>query len=160
MTRARSFQRIFNRILHHNRIVIGGALLLSVTAMMAARSPLTKNKTIEATSRSTVMQSVTALSSFVSAGSDRLPRVLITIRPTGFDPSEASIPQGKFLLAVDNKSGLDVVTLRLTREGDARETRWSLEGAKLREKLSLAAGTYVLTEAAHPEWRSSLTVLQ
>src|SRR5438132_321240 len=34
---------------------------------------------------------------------------LITIRPTGFDPSEIRLGVGRFTLAVDNKSGLDGV---------------------------------------------------
>src|SRR5258707_9850968 len=32
---------------------------------------------------------------------------LITVRPTGFEPKEITRPPGRFLLGVDNKSGLD-----------------------------------------------------
>ena len=158
MTRARFSKITTTRILHHNRIVIGCALLLSVAAIMTARSRSPQTENVAAPGGSAT-HSATALSSLVIAASDRLPRLLITLRPTGFDPSETSLSDGRFLLAVDNKTGLDAVVLRLTREGDTRETRWSLEGAKLREKVSLPAGTYVLTEAAHSEWRCRLTIL-
>jgi len=32
---------------------------------------------------------------------------LITVTPTGFEPSELTRPKGRFLLAIDNQSGLD-----------------------------------------------------
>lgn len=73
---------------------------------------------------------------------DRLQSELITIRPTGFDPTEIRRAQGRFLLAVDNKSGLDEVTLQLTHEGGSRVREVHLPPGQLkwREKLNLPPG--------------------
>src|SRR5712671_843197 len=57
---------------------------------------------------------------------------LITIRPTGFDPAEIRLTDGQFRIAVDNKSGLDEVTLRLTREGGARVRELRLPPGQLK----------------------------
>ena len=88
------------------------------------------------------------------ARSSQIRTELITIRPTGFDPTEIRLTDGQFRIAVDNKSGLDEVTLRLTREGGARvrEMRLPLGQLKWREKLNLLDGRYALTEATHPAW--------
>src|ERR1044072_1082986 len=41
---------------------------------------------------------------------------LITVTTTGFEPSELTRPKGKFLLAIDNQSGLDEVEFYFERE--------------------------------------------
>lgn len=85
---------------------------------------------------------------------------LITIRPAGFDPTEITLTDGHFRIAVDNKSGLDEVTLRLTREGGARVRglRLSPEQHKWREKIVLPPGSYLLTAVGHPNWLCRITV--
>jgi hypothetical protein len=85
---------------------------------------------------------------------------LITILPTGFDPTEIRVADGQFRIAVDNKSGLDDVTLRLTHEGGARVREMRLPPGQLkwREKLNLPDGTYVLTESNHAHWRCRIVV--
>jgi len=95
-----------------------------------------------------------------AAQSSQMRTELITIRPTGFDPSEIRLTDGQFRIAVDNKSGLDEVTLRLTREGGARmrEVRLPPGQLKWREKLDLPDGTYLLTEANHANWRCRIIV--
>src|SRR6267378_2420059 len=71
-----------------------------------------------------------------NSGGQRMRAEIITIRPTGFDPTTITRSPGLFLLAVDNKTGLDAVTLRLTREGGnpVRETHLSPHQYKWREK--------------------------
>jgi len=91
---------------------------------------------------------------------ERPPMTLITIRPAGFDPAEVSQSSERFVLAVDNKTGLGALTLRITREGGelVREVRLSAEHPKWREKVSLSSGNYLLTEAGHADWHCRLTV--
>jgi len=86
--------------------------------------------------------------------------LLITIRPSGFDPVEVRRTEGPFLLAVDNRSGLDEVTLYLTGEGGARvrEMHLSPERSRWREKIELPPGRYLLTEGAHNNWLCRITV--
>jgi hypothetical protein len=88
---------------------------------------------------------------------DRFPRPLLTLRPTGFDPSEITQTTGAFLLAVDNKSGLERITLRVTREDGTRVTSMTSRN-KLREKIDLAPGRYVITETDHENWTCRLTI--
>jgi hypothetical protein len=84
----------------------------------------------------------------------------VTLRPTGFDPAEITRPQGEFILAVDNLSGLREVTLLLERgSGEpVRERRATPEQFKWKVRLDLRPGRYVLREAGHPEWACALTV--
>ena len=103
---------------------------------------------------------------YLSAVSDsdqkeRVQRELVTIRPTGFDPTEIRRVSGPFLLAIDNRSGSNTVTLRLSRErGDKLQdvplTRGHL---KWRERINLTTGEYSLTEENHPDWSCRITIV-
>lgn len=85
---------------------------------------------------------------------------LITITPTGFEPDQISRPQGPFILAVDNRSGLDEVGLYLERETGSRTDVQPSRKRKLawREIVDLPAGRYVLRAADHNDWRCTITV--
>jgi hypothetical protein len=90
----------------------------------------------------------------------QLPSILITISPRGFEPGAFSIPQGKFFILVENRSGLHSVNLRLDRMSvsrlyDVHVPREQLDWAEL---LDLSPGEYVLTEADHPDWACRFTV--
>ena len=158
MKSARQSTKVLNRL----RSVLLFGLLVWVA--VALRADSFSVRTIDVASSSAAGQSnrydFIDLASTTIPVVERLPRVLITIRPTGFDPAEVTLLNGRYLLAVDNKTGLDVVTLRLTREdgGELSEIQLSSERQKLRAKLTLPAGNYVLTEANHPNWRCRLTV--
>jgi hypothetical protein len=96
----------------------------------------------------------------LSANQSRLQVERITIRPTGFDPAEVARPAGRFILAVDNRSGLRELTLRLA-DGDGRrlrEVRVPREQLGWRLTLDAPAGSYVLTEVDHPDWVCRVTV--
>jgi hypothetical protein len=86
--------------------------------------------------------------------------VRITIRPTGFDPSEVVLPRGRFVLAIDNRSGLSDLTFRLDREagGRVREARMPREQLGWRSVIDPPPGLYVLTAAEHPEWACRIQV--
>lgn len=91
---------------------------------------------------------------------ERLETERVTIRPTGFEPAEITRPQGEFILAADNLSGLREVTLMLEREtGErVREQRVTVEKFKWRARLTLHPGRYLVREASHPEWVCALTI--
>jgi hypothetical protein len=84
----------------------------------------------------------------------------LLLRETGFEPARIARPAGRFLLGVDNRTGLEDVQFRLEREhGEKlREVRVNSRGRGWREPLSLPPGTYRLTEAAHPEWVCVVTI--
>src|SRR5260370_3138313 len=78
----------------------------------------------------------------------------ITITPRGFEPGEITRSGGHFLLAVDNRSGLDDVSLRLERVAGARvhEQRVSRSTGSWRGVVNLAPGSNQLAEAHQLAW--------
>ena len=84
----------------------------------------------------------------------------VTITTIGFDPDELTHAAGQVTLAVDNRSGLDEVRLRLDREGGDRLVDVLVERGQLdwHDTVTLSAGRYLLTEANHPQWTCQITV--
>lgn len=79
----------------------------------------------------------------------------ITLRPTGFEPAEVTRPAGRFLLAINDRSGQrdsSFVLRRSTgerlREFRLRETPRKFEW---REVVNLPPGSYVLSDTSNPE---------
>lgn len=91
---------------------------------------------------------------------ERVEAEVITILPTGFNPSAVTRPRGRFLILVDNRSGLDEVTLRLDQVAGhrLREVRLTKEERILRRVEDLPPGEYLLTEADHPDWACRITI--
>jgi hypothetical protein len=91
---------------------------------------------------------------------EQLEAELVTITPTGFEPGDITRPQGRFLLAIDNRSGLDEVEMYLERETGARVHSSFTRKSKLawREVLDLPPGTYVLRAAYDENWRCRITL--
>ena len=88
---------------------------------------------------------------------------VITLRPTGFEPSEITRPRGEFNLTVQNLTGLDEVTLRLDREGGSgrlHEVRTPSGRRDWRKNIDPPPGRYVLTEADHPGWICRVTITE
>jgi hypothetical protein len=90
----------------------------------------------------------------------RVEAELITLTPSGFEPSEINRTEGRFLLAVDNRSGIREITLRLERENGGRLQEIRLPIGKLdwRHWVDLPPGRYILAEAGHSEWICSITI--
>ena len=85
---------------------------------------------------------------------------VITLRPAGFERAQITRPRGLFGIAVENRSGLSDLELRLDRQGGARLNQAQLSRGKAHWKLTLdlLPGRYVLTEANHPEWSCGITI--
>ena len=85
---------------------------------------------------------------------------LVAILPTGFEPAEYTRPSGRFLLDVENRSGLDEITLQLYRETGEKLREVRVPHSKLdwSDILDLHPGSYVLTEADHPDWTCHITI--
>jgi len=85
---------------------------------------------------------------------------LITATPAGFEPAEITRPQGRFLLAIDNRSGLDEIDLYLERETGGRVNVPLSRRGKLawREVIDLPPGTYILRANNDESWRCRITV--
>ena len=85
---------------------------------------------------------------------------LITITPTGFEPAELSRPKGRFLLAIDNQSGLDEVEFYFERETGGRVNVPLSRRGKLawREIVDLPPGIYILRATNDESWRCRLNI--
>lgn len=85
---------------------------------------------------------------------------LTTLNASGFSPSELAHEAGRFHVVVRNKSGETNLDLRLDGEESSRWTeRHALgEVQGWTAEVELAAGTYTITEARHPEWVCRLSV--
>lgn len=78
----------------------------------------------------------------------------LQLKRGGFVPMEITRPAGDFLFSVSNQSGVAEIDLRLGRENGARlhEARLKRERLRWRQQVRLTPGTYLLTEANHPNW--------
>ena len=85
---------------------------------------------------------------------------LITLRPQGFVPGEITRPAGRFMIGIDNRTGLKDVEIRLIRETRIKEheVRISRNKPDWRGVVNLAPGNYELREANHPEWVCRITL--
>jgi hypothetical protein len=139
-------------------ILIASAVLLPLSGFVlgarAWRAPARSTKTlpeiVKAAPTSVVPQ---------RRGAD-IQAELITIVPHGFEPQELTRPRGRFLLMIDNRSGLETVTLRLTLEGGPRVREISVprEEPDWSEVIDLDPGRYLLTEANHSDWVCVITI--
>jgi hypothetical protein len=79
----------------------------------------------------------------------------ITLRPTGFEPAEVTRPAGRFLLAINDRSGQrDASFILLRQNGERlREVRMRDTPRKheWREIVNLPPGRYLLADSANPE---------
>ena len=95
-----------------------------------------------------------------SKPNEKIEGEIVTIRPVGFDPPEIIRAGGRFTLLVDNRSGLEGVTLRLDQEGGPRLHDVEVPREKLDwvQGVDLAPGQYLLTEANNPSWVCRITI--
>ena len=85
---------------------------------------------------------------------------LLTLRPSGFDPAEITIPNGNFMLAIDNLTYLPDLNLTLAedKKGKLKEIKIESKNRDWREEIDLKPGVYTLSEANHPRWTCRITV--
>jgi len=84
----------------------------------------------------------------------------VTLRATGFEPSEITRPAGRFLLAVDNRAGIGELRFNLIREDGLLATNSLVENKKFRVRrvVDLLPGSYSLKVVDHPDWVCALNV--
>jgi len=85
--------------------------------------------------------------------------VLVSLLPTGFEPSEITHPAGKFLFGVNNRTGLSDLRFQLIDESGrpAGEKRMVKEKV-WRKLIEPKPGRYVLRVVGYPSWRCQLTI--
>lgn len=84
----------------------------------------------------------------------------LTIRPTGFEPSEITVPAGEYFVIIQNATGLNQFALRVAREGggDLLNVRLPFRRRYWKHTVNLQPGSFIVSEADHPEWKCRITV--
>ena len=85
---------------------------------------------------------------------------MISVGPDGFQPTSLTRPAGRFLLAINNRSGLKELTFQLLRE-DGRlmqEARVDPKQPNWRSLVNLPPGAYRLTETTHADWSCTIII--
>jgi len=137
------------------------ALTLAAITLVSARAHKLRPPS-RAQMTSTTEKSASAVSALPQSGSpqEAMEAELITVLPNGFEPAEIRRPAGKFLLAIDNRSGLPEINLSLVRVAgnSVQDLRIRREKPDLRKVVELGPGAYLLTEANHPGWIGRLII--
>jgi hypothetical protein len=69
------------------------------------------------------------------------------------------VPAGKYLLVLQNRSGKRDLTFRVATEaGAGLYEAGTQQRLDWKRQLELRPGSYVLTEASHPEWQCAVRV--
>jgi hypothetical protein len=87
--------------------------------------------------------------------------ISITVNPRGFSPSKITVPEGLYLIDINNRSGIPELGLQL---GELNNKKLK-ESKRLKDKqgrelksqdwrglFNLDKGTYTITESSHPGW--------
>ncbi len=152
-------------------IVVTSAALVSVRLKSAAKSQPKRSDvaTLADPPKSseqpvtTVMVSSSALPPIQGdPQNQRIEAELISIRPSGFEPTQITRPKGPFLLAIENRSGLKQIEFQLSAQGGTRlfQIKRSWERSDWNQVVDPPAGQYVLTEANHPNWKCTINITQ
>ena len=86
---------------------------------------------------------------------------MISIKPDGFESSKLTRPSGRFLLAINNRSGLKELTFHLIRADGKlmQEARVDSKQPKWRSLVNLPPGMYQLTETTHADWICTIEIM-
>ncbi len=95
--------------------------------------------------------------------------VSITVTPAGFSPADLTIPEGLYLLDINNRSGVanlnlqfgDLNTRKLKETKPVKDRQGRLLPLQdFRGLFDLRSGKYTITEANNPKWIAELKVTQ
>jgi hypothetical protein len=174
-------ERIVNKLLtgtktlfilkHHfnsttRRVLFVGVLSLSLgTALFGVSAYSKRGDNLENTAESSEVypgsyQPVNAPAVHLAQG-ENLQVKLVTLTSRGFDPDEVLTTNGRFILDIENISGFPNASISLANNSTnavVQTTQMPRGKIDYVKAFDLAAGTYVLTEASHPEWTCTITV--
>lgn len=88
----------------------------------------------------------------------------LTLTETGFFPREFTHRKGRFILAINDRTGLPEVNLTLSRDLGNNKREKVRDAKVLRQQpdwndlIDLNPGDYVITEANNPKWECRFTI--
>lgn len=84
--------------------------------------------------------------------------LLTTIQPYGFEPTEINVTEGRYLLVVQNRSGLSDLMVKLETEDQKTIHEEHAQLQKWRKRFNLKRGVYRLVVENNPEWTCIIRV--
>lgn len=95
-----------------------------------------------------------------AAPTPRIKAVYFRITPRGIDPSQLTLPAGRYLVAIDNDSGFTKVDVKLDKEGGPRleNAQLPLGRRKWRRFVEFTPGRYVFTDPGDAKRVCRLTI--
>ena len=144
-----------------NKLSVDRMLLIGLFTVALVGGALSITRVFSTSSAASTTRPPTANTIQETRSVARLESELVTITPTGFEPRDITRPQGPFILAVDNRSGLEEVDLFLEQVTGTRLNVSLTRKRKLawRERIDLPLGTYVLKAANDASWRCRITII-
>lgn len=148
----------FRRIHTSTLSLLALAFVIGLTA--SARPWLAPASKIQSSTPAAIVSAELPVSPQESSGGKRLEAEIITITSTGFEPTEITRPAGRFLLAIQDRTGFEELTLQVNREGSNAQFLVPTRKKRRawRDAINPPSGRYLLTEANHPEWRCLITI--
>jgi hypothetical protein len=122
---------------------------------------------LTATIRPAVLSSYLILCSGWCSGQNiknaaHVPIFVTVMRPHGFEPSSVTLDARHFLLTVYNRTGLSLAKLTLAPDQvhapAVKQVDIVPATPHYTDILDLSPGTYILTEADHPQWTCKILV--
>src|SRR5438067_1967408 len=119
------YRKVFGTTILAIAVTSTALALVSVRTKTAASTPEWKDAAKPAEPPNSSEPSVTRVIASSSASSpiqgnpqkQRIEAELISIRPSGFEPTQITRPKGPFLLAIENRSGLKEIEFQLGVQG-------------------------------------------
>lgn len=141
-------------------VTVGAFLCCAMTAF-ALRTVKTNNGASESVSppvmslSTTETREVPPMQALVSNSAE-----LLILTPNGFIPDAITRSTGSFLLVVENRCGLDQITLQLNSAAktNLRTTESFIQRPESQDVFDLSPGVYVYTEAKNPQWTCTITI--
>ena len=84
--------------------------------------------------------------------------VRIALTSSGFTPNEIQHAPGRFAIAVENTTLSGDYLLRLKAEDGTVLNEFQVQKGSSAWTINLQTGTYVLTEADHPQWTCRIVI--
>lgn len=136
-----------------------GALLLATPIALGAFGFVRGRTNRPLISKTETSDPATSATMTSQNNSTRLDAEHLTLRNTGFEPNEITRPAGRFLLAVDNVTGMGEMSFRLLHQSGARLRDFPAKGRfRLRQVVDLPPGRYALVETNHRDWVCRVTI--
>lgn len=134
---------------------------LSLVAAIALTIPFvarTENINLTAPRGVTPVEPIRVVEMRAVATEDEPHVVSLQVTPSGFEPTETTVPRGKVLILLQNRSGNRDLSFYLIREDQQRLAESDPQKRDWKAYVQVSPGTYIVGERNHPEWQSVIRV--